>query len=209
MAGLVSLFGGKIAGSSMSWPRGAAFSIIELDEQGRPDFSRGRMLQFFPGEISDASGVTYSSKVVPGASLPIYQWVSGGERTISFSTSFARDTLGPTGEKYEVDVAAAVEWMRSLKQPRYDNGLVYPPPVVQIVAGNLSLLGGKPFMYAQLGNIDVTWKAFFNDGTSRIADVQLSFSEVVQVPGKSVKFYGREADLYQEAAKRYNLKPKE
>jgi len=84
--------------------------MIELDRDDRPlsATSRGdagtgvvpgggapsdtrRKFQYYPDSITDTKQVNYSTKEVPGGSLPLYQWVNSGERTISFTAVFTTD----------------------------------------------------------------------------------------------------------------------
>lgn len=54
--------------------------------------------QYFPETLSDTKAVNYSRKNIPGGSHPLYQWISGGERIISFTAHFSCDTDLVTGE---------------------------------------------------------------------------------------------------------------
>jgi hypothetical protein len=83
--------------------------IIELDEEGRPkggatdassvEKAVGAIFpfQYFPESISDTKAVNYAQKEIPGGSLPLYQWVNGGERIISFTAVFTTDVDLLTG----------------------------------------------------------------------------------------------------------------
>jgi hypothetical protein len=50
-----------------------------------------RSFQYFPATISDSQATNYQTKVIPGLSHPLYQWTSGGARTIAFEAIFTRD----------------------------------------------------------------------------------------------------------------------
>lgn len=93
MAGLGTLARGL---NPVANTRKSYLYLTELDEtdaisqvDGRPTVRR---FQYFPESISDSKAVNYQTKDVPGASLPLYQWVSGGERTIQFTAQFTTDT---------------------------------------------------------------------------------------------------------------------
>lgn len=48
--------------------------------------------QYWPDSISDSKSSEWSSRQIPGGSHPLYQWASGGERTLSFTAIFTTDT---------------------------------------------------------------------------------------------------------------------
>lgn len=77
-------------------PKAARAYLTPLDiHNNDADLSKGdddtRVFQYFPDTISDSRGVNYSAKTIPGLSHPLYQWISGGPREISFSAFFTRD----------------------------------------------------------------------------------------------------------------------
>lgn len=142
MAGLGSLARGL---KSVVNTRRSYLYLTELDSSdgvavvnGVPSFRR---LQYFPETLQDSKAVSYQSKDVPGGSLPLYQWVSSGERTISFTTVFSTDVdhaIGDqsTGARTRVErmkartdaagvsdknvfIPAAVAWLRRFMLPRY------------------------------------------------------------------------------------------
>jgi hypothetical protein len=125
--------------------------LIPLNDDGTEDDSNGRSFQYFPEQINDSKGVNYSSKNIPGGSHPLYQFISGGDRTISFSAIFTSDenpappgllsaltgglnlsintltsAIGLTDaankKKHTTNVDAAIIWLRSFIYPRYSNG---------------------------------------------------------------------------------------
>ena len=49
------------------------------------------VFQFWPQQISDRYQTNYSTKAIPGLSHPLYQWVGGGGRTISFDATFVTE----------------------------------------------------------------------------------------------------------------------
>jgi len=90
MPGLGSLASGLQSVSSTK--RGEIY-LIRCDDKGAIDKEPGgaRKFQYFPASISDSKAVTYQSREVPGGSLPVYQWTSSGERSISFTVYFTTD----------------------------------------------------------------------------------------------------------------------
>lgn len=67
-------------------------SLIELNyEPEFVDFSKEFIFQYYPEQIQVSKQINRSPKEIPGASLPLYQWVSSGARTISFTATFTCD----------------------------------------------------------------------------------------------------------------------
>src|SRR3990172_6961093 len=79
-------------------------------------------LQYFPESLSDSRAVNYETKEIPGGSHPLYQWVAGGERQLSFTAVFTQEIrltkVSPlTGfflspEKHSADIKSAIAWLR-------------------------------------------------------------------------------------------------
>lgn len=65
--------------------------LIPLDNNGREVSEQQRAFQYFPNEISDSKSANYATKNIPGGSHPLYQFINGGDRTISFSAIFTSD----------------------------------------------------------------------------------------------------------------------
>ena len=141
MPGLSSL--PRVAGSRTA-QKAAAFSITPITPHGQEKLET-RRFQYFPETLSDNKQVNWSNKEIPGASLPLYQFVAAGERTISFTAFFTSDVdlhaegnffsgkVGVTTERLvtetrlqqngvahrNVDVKSALVWLRSLMLPSY------------------------------------------------------------------------------------------
>lgn len=49
------------------------------------------VFQFWPNQVQDRYEVNYSTKQIPGGSHPLYQWVGGNGRTISFDATFVTE----------------------------------------------------------------------------------------------------------------------
>ena len=124
--------------------------------------------QYFPERITDTKTANYASKEIPGGSHPIYTFISGGERVISFDAIFCNDSDGsssigsgilgaamnalfggggsgpsiPNNDRKDVvDIAAAVNLLSSLCYPIYDFDLVaFPPPYVVVYLPNSGLI---------------------------------------------------------------------
>jgi hypothetical protein len=70
--------------------RAGAF-LAELDLDDDSVVGPIRKFQYYPETINDSRGVEYQTKNVVGSSHPIYQWVHGSERRISFEAIFTLD----------------------------------------------------------------------------------------------------------------------
>lgn len=122
--------------------------IIPLDDNGAEIRDQARYFQYFPENIQDSKGVNYASKNIPGGSHPLYQFINGADRTISFTAIFTSDenpapaevlsalergvqsaqsflsqSVSPSnrGSKHTVPVNSAVIWLRSFMYPRFTN----------------------------------------------------------------------------------------
>lgn len=118
-------------------------AILELDEKDQPYNGTFLRFQYFPDSISDSKAVNWSPKDIPGGSLPLYQWVSSGERSVAFTAVFTTDvdfsdeaaranqTASPTASQIRdnlkssgelgrnQDIRTAVIWLRRFMMPRY------------------------------------------------------------------------------------------
>ncbi len=208
MPGLLSLASGNFA--QYGERRSRAF-LVELDKDGSPQTGDGKSLrlQYFPETITDSKGVNFSRREIPGGSLPVYQWVSSGERSLSFTAYFTTDVdvslggqslnnrLASSGLKERnVDIRAAVAWLRHYLLPKYDQASATGAPLVEaptrllLIMRNsrLGLAGGitgdhPDHVRCVMTQCDINWEAFFPSGYPRIASVQLAFSQIGQAGG--------------------------
>lgn len=176
--------------------------------------------QYFPETITDSKTINYSSKEVPGGSLPIKQYVSSGARTISFTTVLSTDIdtknknepkgsnsilLDARGRRYNIDVANSVAYLRSFLFPTYGNAGVLgmpitkaPPKCLLQVLGSEINRAGDPDQVADapilcvMTSCEVTWEQFFPNNLPRIATVSLSFEQIAQF-NRNVFFPNRPA----------------
>ena len=161
MAGLVGLATG--VGSTLSEARSAA-SIMELDSRDVTILAQS--FQYFPESISDNKAVNWQAKEIPGGSLPVYQWVASGERTVSFTAQFSADVdlavlqnssltdaesaktrLRNSGQgERNVDIRSAIAWLRRFMLPKYDSSSqkTLPPPKLKLFLpqSGIGLAGG-------------------------------------------------------------------
>jgi len=218
MAGLLSLVGSWVGGQKSGFMQDSPSNVflIPCDPEGNVDKDQTRAFQFWPPEISDNYSPNWSNKTIPGGSVPLYQFIAMGEHTISFTATFARDLAGEFGpapgqlteSKHDVDIEAAIAYLRSLSTPTYDTKkqFVLPPPLIYLVipknaiSPSASRTSVPDQMLCIMAQCDVTRKRWFPDGTTRLAEVSLQFNETVQKP-KSIKWSGRSA--WQTVAKNY------
>lgn len=177
------------------------------------------VFQYFPESVSDNYTPNYGQHDIPGGSHPLYQYVGGSERAISFTaifTSEVRDTgkifKGFPAAKYTVDVAAAIASLQRYLYPTYRSGgllgVVEPPPRLVLKLENSYLGRNEDQVLVILKGAGVEYNAFFHDGTPRIATVSLEFAECVQHSGESVSSPTSNvryisSDLYNEKAAKY------
>jgi hypothetical protein len=158
--------------------------LIPLDENGEEREVLQRAFQYFPENISDSKTANYASKNIPGASHPLYQFINGGDRTISFTAIFTSDedpsppgllaalqggidisvsniaaATGLRQKKHVTNVDSAVIWLRSFLYPRYTSdfqplGTVAPPPVVRLYLPNSNIHGTTRNGALMLDSID-------------------------------------------------------
>lgn len=220
-------------------------SLIRLDPGLKDDPAwPGLRFQYYPASISDTKAVNYSQKTIPGGSIPLYQWINGGERIISFTAMFSSDidlslesdAVGAGSlvdevksnglEDRNVDVKAALIWLRSFMLPMYLPSGTLPPPkaLLRLPGTGIGLMGGAFEGHSEerydsvacvMSQCDIEIKALFPSGTIRLASVQLGFTQVAQLGGV-VRFPGWYEDGIMETAYKegvgfeagYNLRPK-
>jgi len=108
--------------------------------------------QYFPETYTDTKDHEWASKSIPGGSLPLKSWISGGDRLISFTATFTSDVdllaqgkakaplirslLQQAGvDRRSIDVRTALAFLGNLREPTYVEGgsqtgapLTIPPP---------------------------------------------------------------------------------
>lgn len=107
--------------------RRADVVLYELHEKDDSIVGSPLAFQYFPDTLTDSKAVNYQQKEIPGASLPLYQWVASGERLISFTATFTSDVdiidMPDAREgqfaRRNPDIRAAVLWLRRHVVPRY------------------------------------------------------------------------------------------
>ncbi len=202
MAGLASL-ASAINKASQDPLKSAAY-LIELDAEDKPVGSFS--FQYFPESITDSKSVSWQAKDIPGGSLPLYQWSSSGERTLSFTAIFTADIDYGIGQfpqnrlvtagqlDRNVDIRAAVYELRRFLLPQYTRtqGTVPPPKaLLYLPRSGIGLAGGNSQLTSSntdaivcvMTTCEVTWEKFFTSGAPKIASVSLAFAQVPQYKG--------------------------
>jgi hypothetical protein len=222
MAGLVPI----LASSFKLHSKVAEVVIMPLNDFGKEDLSLGgkKVLQYWPESIEDSKAPNWQNRDIPGAPLPLYQWVSGGERMFSFTAVFSRDMNGEIGHdveesKFDVDVDAAIAWLRLLSFNDYQDvgdvkDAAIAPPVLWLWFNKTKLNYNKKIsssldhsedgVYCIMTEVSVTRSNWFQDGTVKLASVSLGFAEVMQV-GYDIYPYGRSD--FRRMAEGYNRRP--
>jgi len=235
--------------SKVSQRKVAAY-IVPLKANGEPETGDALRFQYFPESVSDTKAVNWAPREIPGASLPIYNWISSGERTISFTAVFTTDVDLVVAEKNKgfgtsdiatrlknikaedrnVDIRAAVLWLRAFMLPTYDTegplgvpAATAPPRLLLVfpksgmgTAGGAYITGNVPDeLQCVMTQCDVNYEAWFPSGLPRVATVSLAFAQVAQNPSGAVTFpaggihmwYEREGSPGPEKSFGYKLAP--
>lgn len=104
-----------------------------------------------------------------------------------------------------VDVANGVSWLMSKTYPTYTgSNSVKPPPKLALYMPNSGIqtyINGLPIddtFYCIMTRCNARYTSFFRSGAPRIAEVSLSFAEIVQV-GSKWGFVSRDTFIYNDA----------
>jgi len=213
MAGLLSLLR-KSAKEIQDKLEVLRIRIMEdIDKQNR-DFSAEFECQFFPEDFSDSRSVNFTSRNPLKSSHPIYGWLKGTERTISFSIVLVQEiknyNFTTTLARYTrtIDINYAVRWLRRLMYPTLKSGIIYPPPLLRLYVPNLGIgYDDNPdVLYVYMTGCDVTYEDLYPDGTPRIAVVETSFVESIMDEKMNYNFRSRFHDFIKVATKLPPLK---
>ena len=216
-SGLSSL--AKALGPSDHADRPSEAILVPLSAQTDrvdPDAERFRF-QYFPDSIRSGKQTNWQQREIPGGSLPLYQWIAGGEHSISLTVMFSCDTdlltnsqlwstLSADGLKERnPDIRSAVAWLRQFLLPTYAvSGAGTPvtrPPrklLLNMPGTGIGLLAGVPggeqdvrphSMYVLMSQCEVTHKALFPSGLPRLTEVDLTFVQIAQYGG-TIRFPG-------------------
>ena len=119
-------------------------------------------------------------------------------RGISAETQAFAGALTKSEDPRNVDIPSAVAWLRSFMYPEYTDGEAgkrtdkprRPLPPRKMILGlpGVRVNWGEPSLppsevYCIMLACPVSYQAFFADGTPRIARVDLTFAEIIQIHG--------------------------
>lgn len=214
MAGLVGLASAIIDG-----PYGKTQQILceALDEDGVPAYSWSP--QFYPETISVSMSAEYAPKAAIGGSHPLQSWSSTSGRMITFTLLVAREinrkedlptlvalTVDPQNgtlsrnPEYNYDVRQELARWQGLLLPDYEgadgvDSLVKAPPVLRITVPGLGwgLRGDaeQDSVYGVVTSVNIEYVRIFTEsGIPKQARIDVSITEIVQYPGKNIRFTG-------------------
>lgn len=206
---------------STSAPRSAfLFPEFATGIPGIPGDDEIFVFQYWPESFEDNYNPEYSTKQIPGGSHPLLQWTGGSGRDITFTAQFTAEvddglSRGAIGRKnaaitrltpssrYTVDIRGALNRLRSFMLPDYGGGagsfninsLASPPKKLYLVLQGTRIGGEKDYILCVLRSAPITYEACFPSGVPRIAQVSMTFSEIVQGTGgadsSAITFIGR------------------
>ena len=199
-------FSSAFRGGNRGRPARGWITPLDIHNNDKPIDLQTRAFQYFPESISDNKSNGYQAKQIPGLSHPLYQWTAGGPREINFTAVFSADIppedptkakRSPEDKQRNVDVDAAIAWLQSYQYPEYSengygkkNGNVRPKPPrkmiltlpnVRINYGRLDLCPDE--IACIMLSAEVSRESFFPNGATRLAKVELSFAEIIQIGG--------------------------
>jgi hypothetical protein len=175
-----------------------------------PSQEEALFFPYWPQSHYDDYQVSYVEHIIPGGTHPLYQWVGGAGRTLTFQAVFTSElnTNRLSGEmgvgqasataasaigvsllpstQYTVDVSAALNKVRAWQRPSYgiggSLGAVDPPKILTLAFPGTKLNGTSSTLTVILKSAPITIESWFPDGQIRVATVDLTFNEVVQTP---------------------------
>lgn len=161
-----------------------------LNQEDR--FNAPLPFQFFPETIQDTRTVDLPETSILSFSDKFMLGYQPSTREISFTLRFAQERWALPGgalvdwDKYNFDVAVSLQAMRSFTYPigTFDSGGLNSTVGVGFLAQpvRLFLPGTRigiltDYIIGIMRQYSITYKAFFPDGTPRVADMEVSFVE--------------------------------
>lgn len=145
-------------------------TVEKVFKAGIIDINTGelRKFQYNPETLRDDRFVTISSAVVPGLNTPRYQFVAGGDTTVTFEL-FLNATNHPEGGQ---GILNEVIWLRSRTFPtRSGNIMKVAPAKVMLVWPGLYNVKGI------LTSCNVEYTAFFADGKPKHCKISIEIKK--------------------------------
>lgn len=165
-------------------------------------FTDSFAFQYFPSSLKVAKSTKYAEIEIPGGSHPIYQWICGGGRTVSFSAKFVRERIleqergtTRTPERHTVSINAAVAGLNYYYYPLYTTGhslRALPPLRLWLIIPNTNLGGNIARFPCFLSDFGYEITEWHGEGEPKIAEVDLEFTETIQSVNGGVRFVGRD-----------------
>lgn len=182
-----------------------------------------RTMQWFPESLNDTKQVEWNNKSIPGGSHPLYSFIGGGAREISFTVVLTCDedpalvnvSVNDSKPGRSTDIRAEIQFLRQFMHAAYSKvqgARVMPPPAASLTVKNLgwgcegsgpsgSTLSPSDTVYALMTGCDVTYSRLFPSGHPRIVEVSLTFAEIVQFD-RVVRFTGRSIERWSYLARK-------
>jgi hypothetical protein len=205
MAGLASLLTGQSPFAFMD--KAGDITIEAQDKKGLSGVPSYVTLQFWPDSITDSKTMNYANIELPGQSNPLYHFVGGGPRNISFSTYMYRERIeevsnsetvagkNPQGAQYSKDIGAYVSNLRAYMSPRHNTsaGIMMPPTRLKVFFGGSKktemstglrlqgINGDNNVLDCIMTAMNVNYIKFFPNGVPRIATLDFTFEQIIQV----------------------------
>ena len=121
-----------------------------------------------PEEISDEKEVNYAKQDVLGYDNPVYHFVNGGERKLTFTMKLNSNVLDIPASALQ----AYIETIRELSLSKRGSGIIKrSPPVVRFVFGPL-------IIQCIITSVSVARKRFSKYLTTKEAELEISLVEV-------------------------------
>lgn len=132
----------------------------------------GESLQvmYNPPEVSTSKSANYSEIKIPGLSLPIYQFVSGGAKTFEFTLEF-NQLKNP-----DRDIKEDINWIEELEEPvTADSIIEKAPPIVILSWGNLFNVAPRGI----ITNVSTNYLSMFPDLSPKRASMDITMKRIL------------------------------
>lgn len=190
-------------------------SMIGLNPVTRRVVISELVLQYWPEQIQDDIEIVYVPKDIPGASHSLMQYSHNGGRTFTLSFPVVRQMeyaenleggflkANPTNEANRprnVDVKNYLRKLRLFTTPIIEQGEVIGPPVIVLYAPNLGWNeSGSDTIFGVVTAMPITYVKLFKDGKPKVANVEMTIKQVVQIGDENPNFkYFSDVDLRED-----------
>ncbi len=168
-----------------------------LGISNKPDFDLVVRFQFNPAQITDRRSVNYATLNAPGLLMPIRQYISGGDRSISFTVHVDGRFTGPVEiatDKESGSITPELNKYRAFLYPQHADSLVNvsnsfvdvykDKPAPLFTNPPICVFGmGKDTINCIVTEVNIT-ETVFNDQLEPLrADIALTLVELVPYEG--------------------------